>query len=292
MKIFKKTTDSTAQTLQDAQAEIRRLQEENKTLREENKILRESRSDDFATIFARFKTEASKLSEYADRFVIYRYKLVICILNNLLIPLFQANNDKDIVETLIKIRDILPNDFAQIMQFRILKQDTPDSQKLQSTYLDKVPGGAIDQKFDEMAESFKLADETRLFAKKLYEYFGKNVVDMRQEFDSKVWLESMLNIGMIAADWADHVHAGRDQMYCYNFDRIMKDFTNDGSHDFRLNDYTKSTEMSNAAYEFIQKLVDEFGIDRRKLAFTIQNYRINGDFSPQSTINFTKENER
>ena len=100
--------------------------------------------------------------------------------------------------------------------------------------------------------------------------------------DLKTWLECVLNMGTIAADWADSMHNGRDMPYCYNFNRIMKDFNKDNSQEYKLHNYTKSTLCSDAVYELVQHLIETFGIDRSKLAFLVDNFRINGEFVPDA----------
>ena len=79
----------------------------------------------------------------------------------------------------------------------------------------------------------------------------------------------------------------------------MNDFNNekDSSFDYKLNDYAKSTDYSNFVHEeIVQKLVNTFGIDRNKLGFIIDNYRVNGDFVPNSTQQnfnqFNNDNQR
>lgn len=304
MGLFDKKEDTTAQQLKDAQNEVERLKRELAVARSEIEILKKSKNsglNDYSNIITHFQTEISKLSKFAVNPVIYRYRVMICAINDLLIPLAQNGGNADAVETLTMMRDKLPTDFAEIMIKRItLSPDfSPDNMDnvLKSNYFSSVPGAdEIPQK--DINNAIKLK-QSKILADKLYEYFGKKyfkALENRDNPDLKTWLECVLNMGTIAADWAESMHDGRDMIYCYNYNRIMKDFNKDNSQEYKLHDYTKSTSRSDAVYDFIQGMIETFGIDRSKLAFLVDNYRINGEFVPdtlQQNIVVTKTtNER
>ncbi|MBR4475738.1 MAG: hypothetical protein IKP05_03610 [Alphaproteobacteria bacterium] len=321
-----KNKESDAEKLKQAQAEIKRLQAEleatQKTAAQETaqlrtelegarteiKTLQTSRGlGNLDKIISHFQGEVSKLAPYADKAIVYRYRVLICAVNDLLIPLAQTSGNDNAVETLKQIHNILPKDFAELVNARQLLRATTKPEEIKATlksYFDLVPGAErILQKDIEKAIQFKQAkiylDETKQFAQKLNDYFVKTYHNVKQNPDAKVWLETILNIGTITADWTDHILTGVDPLYCYNYRRMMNDFNNekDSSFDYKLNDYAKSTDYSNFVHEeIVQKLVNTFGIDRNKLGFIIDNYRVNGDFVPNSTQQnfnqFNNDNQR
>lgn len=286
MGLFDKEQE-TRQKLKEAQAEVQRLRAELESTRNELnnlKNIHSRSSNNFATIIAKFWAEISKLSQFTNSAVVYRYRVLLCTFEHLLVPLANESGNQDAVETLKQIQEIIPKDFTELMtgRYLLLKRPNFDYQDMKKR-LDLVPGANLSEESLAEAEAFKKAAQSQELADKMYTYFADKIRNMKKNnnFDPKTWLESILNMGMIAADWAYGLHTGADMIYCPNYNRIMNEFSDKYSHEFRFNDVWKSTDQSNAVYEIIEKLVETFGIERSKLMFTVDTYLINGKFVPE-----------